>query len=465
MTKQNFNPQFLAFAEKMRSAEMPDIAIANFRNNYQKLLAGENGFVSESSIRAVDELSDSENLNQEHLQLGEKALASTVLIKLNGGLGTSMGLNKAKSLIRVKQNFTFLDIIIRHALQSKVHLVLMNSFSTQKDCRKVLQTYPSLLDTNPGLDFVQHKVPKIRQDDFAPISSNNEQLDWCPPGHGDIYISLYSSGMLDNLLKANYRYAFISNSDNLGATLDSSLLGFMVKKKLPFLMEVTDRTEADKKGGHLARSLNGRLILRESAQCLDQDRDNFEDISKYRYFNTNNLWIDLQTLQNTLVEQKYILDLPFICNKKTVDPRNNESEPVFQLESAMGAAIGVLDGAQAIRVPRSRFAPVKTTNDLLLVQSDVYHLTDRHTLSSKVGLNKMPMINLDRKYFGMIDDFEMRFPSQIPSLLACKKLDVIGDIIFGDNISIEGHVRLKNERNEQLRIPDNSFINEDMSWE
>ena len=65
----------------------------------------------------------------------------------------------------------------------------------------------------------------------------------------------------------------------------------------------------------------------------------------------------------------------------------------------------------------------------------------------------------------MIDDFEMRFPGQIPSLLSCNRLDVIGDVVFGDNISIAGDVRLQNEGNKQVRIPDNSSINEDMSWE
>lgn len=466
MTINNRRDKFQVIADKMRTEGMPAIAIANFRNHYQQLVDGNTGFIPESSIQPVNDLPDAGELNQEHAQAGKKALPNTVLLKLNGGLGTSMGLDKAKSLITVKQHYSFLDIIARHAIHSQVHLLLMNSFNTREDSDKVLRNYPALNNANLALDFIQHKVPKINQRDLTPANcDDNQQLEWCPPGHGDIYIALVSSGMLAALLKAGYRYALVSNADNLGAVLDTQLLGFMVEQQIPFLMEVTDRTEADKKGGHLCRLLDGRLMLRESAQCMDDDRREFEDIALHRYFNSNNLWIDLQQLQHTLERNNNVLNLPLIRNVKTIDPRDSNSSAVYQLETAMGSAISVFDGAQAIRVPRNRFAPVKTTNDLLLVRSDVYKLNDDYTLSSKLSYHDMPLINLDTEFYRLIDAFELRFPCGPPSLLECESLDVKGDIVFGDNISIKGKVSLHNKSGKQVHIPPNTCIDSDMNWD
>ncbi len=458
--------RFQPFFEKMQAEGLPGVAIDNFKYNYLQLLEGNTGFIPESSIVPVDRLPGSADLAQQHSETGKKTLSKTVLLKLNGGLGTSMGLDKAKSLIKVKQHYSFLDIIIQHAIQSQVHLLLMNSFNTREDSRKVLDQYPVLKDTRLALDFLQHKVPKIRTDDLTPVENpDNRQLEWCPPGHGDIYIALLTSGMLENLLDAGYRYALISNSDNLGATLDTQLLGFMVENKIPFLMEVTRRTDADKKGGHLALSLDGRLMLRESAQCMEEDREDFENIEKHQYFNTNNLWIDLQKLQDTLDALNNIPGLPLIRNTKTCDPRDADSSPVYQLETAMGSAISLFDGARAICVPRSRFAPVKTTSDLLLVRSDVFELSRNFTLTSKLPASDMPLIKLDRNFYNLIDAFEVRFPGGAPSLLSCEYFDVKGDIVFGANITVKGKVHLLNRSDQQISIPDNTCIDKDMSWD
>src|SRR5438105_1204399 len=83
------------------------------------------------------------------------------------------------------------------------------------------------------------------------------ELEWCPPGHGDIYTALVTSGMLDALLDAGYEHAFVSNSDNLGAVLDPRILAWFAAERIPFLMEVADRTEADRKGGHIAQRPGG----------------------------------------------------------------------------------------------------------------------------------------------------------------------------------------------------------------
>ncbi len=465
MTQETEKNGFSNISKKMRSAGVAEIANTNFEVLYDQVAEGYNGCIAEAEIHSVHELPSINELNKQHARLGEDTRSKTVMLKLNGGLGTSMGLDTAKSLIKVKQQHSFLDIIAQHAIHSHVHLLLMNSFNTRKDSDAVLQNYPQLKKEGLLSDFVQHKVPKLDRDSLAPVAfENNEHLEWHPPGHGDIYIALVSSGALAELLDAGYLYAFISNADNLGAALDTKLLGHMVKENIPFLMEVTDRTEVDKKGGHLAHSADGRLILRESAQCPDENREDFENIKKHSYFNTNNLWIDLQKLQDKLTENNNILKLPLILNNKTLDPKDSNSKPVYQLETAMGAAISVFQGAQAIHVPRNRFAPVKTTEDLLLIRSDIFELNDNYTLSSQLPANALPMIKLDKRFYKLIDDFEARFPHGPPSLLKCENLIVEGDIVFAGKVTIEGKVQLQNNSEVQVSIPADSYIKEDMIW-
>ena len=209
----------------------------------------------------------------------------------------------------------------------------------------------------------------------------DREKEWCPPGHGDIYTALVTSNMLELLLSEGYEYAFVSNSDNLGAELDLQILGYFAANRVPFLMEVADRTPADRKGGHLAQRPDGQLILRESAQCPPDEEAEFQDIKRYRYFNTNNLWINLRSLEHRLEEHQGVMPLPLIRNEKPVDPPNPETPRVYQLETAMGAAIAVFEGAQAMRVPRSRFAPVKKNSDLLVIMSDAYRLGEDYRLA------------------------------------------------------------------------------------
>ena len=149
----------------------------------------------------------------------------------------------------------------------------------------------------------------------------------------------------------------------------------MAREQIPFLMEVVEGTEADRKGGHIARRrADGQLVLRETAQTPPEDEESFRDYRRWRYYNTNSLWVDLRALADTLDERGGVLELPLIVNRKTVDPRDSDSTPVIQLESAMGAAIESFAGAALLLVPRTRFAPVKTTDDLLVLRSDAYRL-------------------------------------------------------------------------------------------
>ena len=451
--------RFVPFTERMRSEGLPDIVIKTFEHYYLQLLEGKTGLIPEADIRPVESLPDAETFPEELAEAGKAVLPRTVLIKLNGGLGTSMGLDRAKSLLTVKNDLSFLDIIARQALHYRIPLVLMNSFNTQEDSLKALKKYPDLWGDIP-LDFLQHKVPKIVREDLSPAAwPQDANLEWCPPGHGDIYTALVTSGMLDSLLAAGYEYAFVSNADNLGAVMNTKLLGYFAGNKLPFMMESCDRTEADKKGGHLARRRDSQLILRESAQCPSADMDDFQDITRHRYFNTNNLWFNLPALKSILFARENILGLPMIRNSKTVNPRDKDSTPVYQLETAMGSAIAIFNGAAAVRVPHPRFSPVKTTSDLLAVRSDACALTeDFRVIPNPARKLKPLLIDLDPRYYKLIDDMQSRFPCGPPSLIECERLSIKGDIKFGRNVILKGVVRLINDLNQQVEIDDGSVI-------
>jgi UTP--glucose-1-phosphate uridylyltransferase len=448
-----------ASVEKMEAEGIPQAAIDTFRHYYEQLDGGETGMLPEDSIEPVEEVTSLDDLPEE-----DGPLDQAVVLKLNGGLGTSMGMTQAKSLIEAKDGLTFLDVIarqvaaLRERAGAEVPLVLMNSFYTQDDSLEALSKHPELESSVPA-DFVQHKEPKLLVEDLTPVSwPDDPSQEWCPPGHGDLYTALLTSGMLDALLDAGFRYAFISNSDNLAAVLEPRVLAWIAREEIPFVMEVTDRTEADRKGGHVAKR-GDRYLLRETAQTPDEDLDALQDISRHRYVNTNNLWVDLAALKSLLEEREGVLGLPLIVNKKTVDPSDKSTPEVFQLETAMGAAIGVFDGARPLRVPRTRFSPVKTTEDLLALRSDAYVLQDdaRVELDSRRD-GTPPVIDLDDEFFKTLADFDARFPEGAPSLVEAERLSVEGDVAFGRDVVVRGAVTVRADGDEQRHIDDGAVL-------
>ncbi|MEM0896851.1 MAG: UTP--glucose-1-phosphate uridylyltransferase [Verrucomicrobiota bacterium] len=454
--------------EKMRAAGMGDAAVSAFLHNFRSL-SGSSPLMAESSIEPVRDLPDLESLTAPgHGEIDPGLLQSTVVIKLNGGLGTGMGLQKAKSLLEVRDGLSFLDLIAKQVLSLRekhgdgLRFLLMNSFSTNADTREHLSKYPDLGDP-ADLEFVQNMAPKIDADSLAPAEANgNDGLEWCPPGHGDLYPAILASGKLDELLAAGVKYAFVSNSDNLGATLDGTLLKYFAESDQPFMMEVTRRTPADRKGGHLAvDKATGGLCLRESAQCADDDEAFFQDINRHKFFNTNNLWLRLDLLKEELDKNGGYLPLAVIRNKKTLDPRDGGSTPVLQLETAMGAAISCFEGAGAINVPRRRFAPVKTTDDLLSLRSDAYVLTEDFRLQLHPDRQgKPPTVKLDKKHYKLVDGLERALEKAVPSLMACEKLEVTGPAVFGENVRIEGEVSIENASSDWKEVPGSTYVNE-----
>ncbi len=453
--------KFAPFAARMEAEGLPSVFIDTFAHYYDQLVAGETGLIRESEIEPVVTLPDADALDDGLTAVGTEALGKTAVIKLNGGLGTSMGLQKAKSLLPVRDGLSFLDIIARNAIAAQTPLLLMNSFVTDEDSLAALEQYDALVGDLPR-SFVQHKEPKVTQSDFSPAEwPQNPQLEWCPPGHGDIYTALISSGMLNALLEAGYEYAFVSNADNLGAVIDVKILGYFANGRFPFMMEVADRTEMDKKGGHLARHADGHLLLRESAQCADEDVSDFQDITRHRYFNSNNLWLHLPTLQKVMAERDNKLGLPMLRNAKTVDPRDGESTAVYQIETAMGSAIAVFAGATALRVPRSRFAPVKKTDDLLAVRSDAYTLTNDFRIVRKTNALT---VELDSSVYKLVDELNGRFPHGSPSLIDCTSLRIKGDVAFGRDVVCRGDVLLDNQGGTQAIIPDGTILKGTMTF-
>ncbi len=451
-----------AARQAMEEAGVPSRAIDVFAHYYRELEEGATGLIPEADVDPLDpppRLADA----QVDDDAAREALSRTVVIKLNGGLGTSMGMDKAKSLLPVRGDRTFLDVVVEQVRHVRAEydvslpLVLMDSFRTREDTLEALSAYPDFAVQGLPLDFLQNKEPKLRADDLTPVSwPQDPSLEWTPPGHGDLYTALDASGTLQALIDQGYRYASVSNSDNLGAFPSPRMAGWFAQSGAPYAAEVCRRTQADVKGGYLVRrKSDGRLVLRETAQTPKEDQPRADDITRHRWFHTNNLWFDLEALAAVIEETGGVLGLPLIRNEKTVDPTDPDSPAVIQVESAMGAIVQVFDGAVAIEVDRSRFLPVKTTDDLLLVRSDFYALSDDFHLVA--ADEDAPLVRLDKSVYKLVQEFDKRFPAGPVSLIDARSLTVEGDWTFGADVRVVGDVTVPAEGSPGT-IPDGTTL-------
>lgn len=385
----------------------------------------------------------------------KKLLDKLVVLKLNGGLGTTMGCTGPKSVIEVRNGLTFLDLIVIQIenLNAKygcnVPLLLMNSFNTHDDTSKIIEKYSK---SNVEIHtFNQSQYPRLCADDFVPLpcKGKTDKDGWYPPGHGDVFPSLMNSGKLDALISQGKEYVFAANADNLGAIVDLKILNHLIQNKNEYCMEVTPKTLADVKGGTLI-SYEGKVQLLEIAQVPDEHVNEFKSIEKFKIFNTNNLWVNLKAIKR-LVEAD-ALKMEIIPNPKEVD-----GIKVLQLETAAGAAIRFFDHAIGCNVHRSRFLPVKATSDLLLVQSDLYTLADGFVTRNEARKNPAnPTIELGPE-FKKVGNFLSRFKS-IPSIIELDSLKVTGDVWFGANITLKGKVTIAAKSGEKLEIPDGAVL-------
>ncbi|KAH0521485.1 UTP--glucose-1-phosphate uridylyltransferase [Microtus ochrogaster] len=390
-------------------------------------------------------------------------LNKLVVVKLNGGLGTSMGCKGPKSLIGVRNENTFLDLTVQQiehlnkTYNTDVPLVLMNSFNTDEDTKKILQKYNHC--RVKIYTFNQSRYPRINKESLLPVAkdvsySGESTEAWYPPGHGDIYASFYNSGLLDTFLEEGKEYIFVSNIDNLGATVDLYILNHLMNppngKRCEFVMEVTNKTRADVKGGTLTQ-YEGKLRLVEIAQVPKAHVDEFKSVSKFKIFNTNNLWISLAAVKR--LQEQNAIDMEIIVNPKTLDGGLN----VIQLETAVGAAIKSFENSLGINVPRSRFLPVKTTSDLLLVMSNLYSLNAGSlTMSEKREFPTVPLVKLGSS-FTKVQDYLRRFES-IPDMLELDHLTVSGDVTFGKNVSLKGTVIIIANHGDRIDIPPGAVL-------
>lgn len=448
------SPGLAAAVAKMRDAGVDEVAVQTFAHYYRQLERGETGKIPEDSIEPVDmpALADARVSDEE----AAAAIRTTAVIKLNGGLGTSMGMDRAKSLLCVRRGMSFLDIIARQILHLRktydapLPLIVMNSFRTSADTLDALARYSDLPVEGLPLEFRQNMEPRLLADGLMPVTwPRDPDLEWCPPGHGDIYTALRGTGLLDTLLEQGFERVFVSNSDNLGAVPDAHVAGWFASSGAPFAIEAVRRTASDRKGGHFARrKSDGRIVLRETAQTLPEDQKALQDLSRHRFCSTNNIWFDLRAMKEALDARDGILGLPLIRNEKTVDPSDASTQKVIQVETAMGSAIEVFEGAQLIEVGRDRFIPVKTTNDLLVLRSDVYEIRDGFTLEQVAA--EVPFVDLDGDYYKLVSEFEQRFPEGAPSLTKATALRVKGDWTFGPSVQILGEVTLETDAAQRV---------------
>jgi UTP--glucose-1-phosphate uridylyltransferase len=444
--------------EKMKAVGVDSVAIDVFSHYYRQLEHGETGLISESSIEPLEMDSiDDAKVDEE---TASDAIGATAVIKLNGGLGTSMGMARAKSLLCVRRGLSFLDVIARQVLHTRreygatLPLLFMNSFRTSADTLAALARYDDLVVPGLPLEFLQNREPKLKVEDLRPVAwPRDPSMEWCPPGHGDLYTALMVNGLFDKLIDAGYRYAFVSNSDNLGAVPDARLAGWFAHSGAPFAIEAVRRTASDRKGGHFARrKADGRIVLRETAQTSEQDRKALQDLERHRYCSTNNLWFDLTRMRDEITRRDGILGLPLIRNEKNVDPGDAKSPKVIQVETAMGAAIEVFPDSRTIEVGRDRFVPVKTTNDLLVLRSDAYDLGRDFVLDQVAP--SLPFVDLDDHY-KVVEEFDKRFPAGVPSLKEADSLVVKGDWTFGARVKVKGEASLDGDHG---RVEEGSVI-------
>jgi UTP--glucose-1-phosphate uridylyltransferase len=456
------------FSRRIEAAGLHPLVVESFGRLYERYRDGDPGKLPWAGVSPAgpDELVPHGALDARDRTRGERLLGQLAVISLNGGLGTTMELAGAKSLIPVHDGASFLDLTARQVLQLRassgrpVPWLLMDSFRTRDDTLAALSRYPDLAAPGLPLDFLQNRVPRVVRETHLPLELEPEEVNWAPPGHGDVYLALHLNGLLERMLERGIRWAFTSNIDNLGGTVDPAILGFMERSGVEFVMELADRTIADVKGGPMIRFTDprdpdrpSRLMLLERSQVEEEHLAEFEDLSVFSIFNTNSLWWRVDAMLERV--RKGSLDLPMIVNPKTV-----QGVDVVQLETAMGAAVGCFERAVGLRVPRSRFAPVKATTDLMVVRSDAY-IVDPADLGLRPNptrrLERPPVVRLDPRHFTGLADFDARVPSP-PSLLGCRSLTVEGDVRFGEEVHLEGDVTIRNASDEQRRVPDGAVL-------
>ena len=397
------------------------------------------------------------------MELTNALLDRLVVCKLNGGLGTTMGCRGPKSCLEVDDNRTFLDLTVRQVEMINIRygvdvpLLLMNSFNTHDETRAYIRKYSE--HSIRIHMFQQQCYPRISKDSLLPIASEPFTADtkhlWYPPGHGDIYASLFRSGLLDNLINQGKEYIFISNIDNLSATVDLKILYHLMNEDVDFCMELVPRTRADTIGGTLV-DYRGETRLLEIEQVPKRHRQELLSHSSFNLFNTNNLWVNLRAIQRLCASGELNSDVIV----KQTSASQGHIRKMLHLETAAGAAVKCFSSSLGLRVPRSRFRPVKTTADLLSVQSSLYSV--KHgtlVLNPRRKYANVPIIKLSPE-FQSVDEYMERFAAGVPDIVELDHLTVSGNVYFGTGVVLKGSVVIVCSEGSRIDIPDNSVLHD-----
>ncbi|KAA8495471.1 UTP--glucose-1-phosphate uridylyltransferase [Porphyridium purpureum] len=443
------------------NAQMSDMELNGFMQLYERFVRSKGEKKAQLDWAKIQ--SPDDNMLKPYAELPspspeeEAALLNKLVVcKLNGGLGTSMGCKGPKSIIDVRSNATFLDLIVQQieTLNKEnsgvdVPLVLMNSFNTADDTDKIIRKYKDA-QVNV-LTFNQSRYPRILTETLEPLPwthSDYDAEDWYPPGHGDVYAALMNSGIVDKMLAEGKEYIFVSNVDNLGAVVDTKILKMMADCNSEYCMELTDKTRADIKGGTLI-NYEGKSSLLEVAQVPKEYVGEFKSIKKFKVFNTNNIWMSLSAIKRIMEKG---MELDIIENGKEA-----RGQKVIQLETAIGAGISYFSNACGANVPRSRFLPVKTTSDLLLIQSNLYTLNKGTLVMNPERMfSSTPAITLGPE-FKKVAGYNARFGS-IPDVIELDHLTVSGNVSFGKKVSLRGTVIIVCQEGSSIMIPDGAIL-------
>ncbi|KAJ0106630.1 hypothetical protein Patl1_19459 [Pistacia atlantica] len=385
-------------------------------------------------------------------------LDKLVVVKFNGVLGTNMGFGGPKSAIEVHDKLTFMDLMVNQieSLNSKfgcnVPLVLMDTTETNNDTQKVVEKY---------------SASKIDIHSFSqkPLEGQTGKDKQHPSDHGAVFLSLMKSGTLDVLLSQGKEYALVVHADNAAAVVDPKILNHLIQNKIEYCMEVTPTTSIDLRNS-MINLRQGKYQLVNITQnpakhhcfLLNTPADVLfccsfmikKSDGKFKFIDTRNLWVDLKAV-------KRLVDTDALKMESLSASKEENGYKINLQDTAAGSAIRFFDHTMSINVPPSRFLPLNSTSDLLLLQSDLYSSIDGILVRNNARNNPSnPSIELGPE-FEKVSDFLSRFKS-IPSIIKLDSLKVAGDVWFGAGITLKGRVNIAAKPGMKLEIPDGAVL-------
>lgn len=367
-------------------------------------------------------------------------LDKLVVVKFNGALGTNMGFSAPKSAIEVKNNLTPLDLMVDQveSLNSKygcnVPLLLMNTAETHDHVQKVLEKY-----SNSKVDI--HSLSLSQQPHEKSFEGHSRKDKLYPSSdHSVVFLSLMKSGTLDLLLVQGKEYALVVDSDNVAAVADPKIFNHLIQNQIEYCMEVAPVPSIDLRNS-LINLRPGKFQLVDITQNPTKQSG-----GKFKFINTRSMWVNLRAIKR-LIDTDELKVENFSSSKEVND------DQIISRGTAADSAIQFFDHTIGINVAQSRYLPVNSTSDLLLLQSDLYTADEGILVQNPARDNPAnPSIELGPE-FEKVNDFQSRFKS-IPSIINLDSLKVEGDVWFGAGITLKGKVSIVAKPGMKLEIPD-----------